>query len=335
MKISVIGAGAWGTTIANLLTKNGHEVLLWVREKGLLADFEAKNVNTMFLPTVALSKDLKYTGDLAEAASFSDTIVMAIPVRFYRAVAMELSEHVSGKKRFINISKGIEDETLDTPTKIMKEIFGKRRHKYACLSGPNIAIEIAKEKSAKAVIASDDKKDLRVLQDIFENDYFRIYCSNDPQGVELGGALKNVIALAAGVCDGLGSGNNTKAAVLSRGLYEMIEVGKILGAKAETFWGLAGAGDLMVASFTPSARNRTTGELLGKGKTFKEATDELGGKTAEGAYTLKAVHHLAQKKGLDLPISAQMYKILYEGKDAEKAFSDIWKAESHEDACEI
>lgn len=335
MKVTVIGAGAWGTTIANLLAKKGHNVLLWVREKELFKDLIQTNENTLFLPNIILSSLISYTQTYSEAMAFSDTIILALPVRFYREMAQNIKPFLTDRQTFINISKGIEPKTFAVPSQILKEVFKNREYYLATLSGPNIASEIAQEKLAKAVIATEDKKMMNSLKDLFETDYFRIYCSNDIVGIELAGALKNVISIAAGICDGLELGNNTKSALLSRGLYEMTIIGKYLGAKVQSFYGLAGVGDLIVSSFSPQARNKKAGELIAQGKTFDQVIAFMNGKTIEGAYTLQSIYELAKESDLELPISTQMYEIIYKNKNPKQAFLDIWQSKSKEDVCQI
>ncbi len=334
MQISVLGAGAWGTTLAQLLSKKGNKTLLWVREKELFEKLQETRENVLFLPGISLSKNLSFTQDLSEIISWSSIIIFVTPTRFIQSLGKNIASLLlkNDKKLFLNVSKGIEKDSFLTGTFILKNIFGNI-HEYAALSGPNIAQEVANEQFSKCVIASSNPKKLNLLKDIFQTDHFRIYCSNDLKGIELAGALKNVVSLALGLCDGLGLSLNTKSALFSRGLYEMTIIGKALGAQAQTFYGLAGVGDLITSSFTPSARNRFTGELLGKGKYLKEIVAIMDGKTSEGIYTVEAVHQWNIKKRLNLPISENLYQLIYLKKDPQKTFLDIWNQQDEEDVC--
>ncbi len=334
MNISVIGAGAWGTTIANLLSKQGNDVLLWVLEDELCNNLKEQRKNTFFLPDILLSETLQYTQDFKKAAAHGDIIIFGIPLRFLRAVALETKPFLSKQKYFVNISKGIEMDSFKTGSFILKEIFGEP-HIYATLSGPNIAKEVVEENFTQSVIAAENIETQKLLKKLFETPCFHVCLNHDILGVELGGALKNVMALAAGLCDGLQYTSNTKAALLSRGLYEMVLIGKTLGANGQTFYGLSGIGDLITSSFSPSARNRITGELLGQGKTLEEILLYMNGKTSEGVYTTEALHEWNKKNKLSLPIAESLYELIYLKKNPIEVFKMMWINQNEENTLKL
>lgn len=310
MKISVIGSGGWGTAIALLLSKNGHEVCLWSYKKEESENLQRDRENKEFLPGVSFGDyDMKFTSDIEEAAAFGEIIVSAVPSKAVPTTARALGKCANGKT-LVNISKGIDEETLER----LSQTFEREMPDsvIAVLSGPSHAEEVARGIPTTNVIACKDMEIAKKLQDVFMAPSFRVYTNDDIAGVEFGGALKNVIALCAGVTDGLGFGDNTKAALMTRGLHEIARLGVHLGAKAETFAGLTGVGDLIVTCTSMHSRNRRAGILIGQGKTLKEALDEVH-MTVEGVCATEAAYKLAKKHNIEMPIVTAAYHVLFEG----------------------
>ena len=305
--VTVIGDGAWGTTLAILLAEKGAPVTLWSAFADQVTAIGKAGVNEKFLPGIKIPASIQITADLKEAIRAGELIVLAVPSQYLQSVLRSMSRHDLKGKSFVSVVKGIDIKTLFTMSRLIEQELGKVR--LAVLSGPTIAIEVARHIPTTAVAASRNKAFAQRVQAIFSCSYFRVYTNDDVLGVELCGSIKNVIALACGVCDGLGFGTNTKAAILTRGLVEMARFGRALGAKPDTFMGLAGLGDLATTSFSPNSRNRTVGEALGKGRTLAEI---LGGMdaVAEGVGTAKALHKAAKKIGVDMPITDAVYKII-------------------------
>lgn len=318
--ITILGDGAWATTLAIILSNNGHNVTVFSVFPEYLVELDKKRINKKYLPDVIIPKNIKFEEDINKAVSLSDIIVDAIPSKFYRSVLRMINCDV-GNKIFINVSKGIEEGSLKRMTEIIEEELGKKI-KIGVLSGPTIAFEVAKKMPAVVVAASKNKEVAKIIQDIFFNDYFRVYTSTDPIGVELGGPLKNIIAIVAGISDGLGFGANTKAAILTRGLVEIERLGSFMGAKTKTFYGIAGLGDLSTTCISRESRNRTFGEKLGKGEKMEDilnSTDSI----VEGVTTTRAVYDLSLNDKIDMPITKQVYLILYKNKDPKKALIDL------------
>jgi len=309
-RITILGDGAWGTTLAILLSNNGHEVLVWSVFSDHLDQLDKKRENKKYLKGIKISNNIIFEKDIKKAIEFSDYIVISIPSKFFRSVCQMIKKEgiALNKKVFISVTKGLEQKTLKRMTEVLKEELGNVK---ACvLSGPTIAIEVAKELPALVVIASKDKKIAQAIQDTFSNNYFRVYTSTDTIGVELGGPLKNIIAVVAGISDGLGFGSNAKAAILSRGIVEIQRLGQKMGAKRKTFYGLAGLGDLSTTCISPESRNRTLGERIAKGEKLEkiiETTDSI----IEGATTTEAVYELSKKYKVEMPIVESVYNILY------------------------
>lgn len=312
MKISVIGSGGWGTAIALLLCKNGHDVCLWSYKKEESENLERDRENKEFLPGVSFGDyDMKFTSDIEEAAAFGEFIVSAVPSKAVPATARALGKCANGKT-LVNISKGIDEETLERLSQTFEREMPDST--IAVLSGPSHAEEVARGIPTTNVIACKDMEVAKKLQDVFMAPSFRVYTNDDVAGVEFGGALKNVIALCAGVTDGLGFGDNTKAALMTRGLHEIARLGVQLGAKKETFSGLTGVGDLIVTCTSMHSRNRRAGILIGQGKSLSEALDEVH-MTVEGVCATEAAYKLAQKHGIEMPIVTAAYRVLFEGAD--------------------
>lgn len=318
-KVTILGDGAWATTLGILLNKNGHKVTIWSNFPDYLDELNLKRVNEKYLPGFSIPKEISFEKDINEAVSSSDIVVDAIPSKFYRSVLKKINCDVSDKI-FVNVSKGIEQKSLKRMTEIIKEELGKV--KTCILSGPTIAIEVVEEMPAVAISASNNLKIAKTIQELFFNQNFRVYTSEDPLGVELCGALKNVIAIVAGISDGLGFGANAKAAILSRGIVEIARLGQVMGAKKKTFFGIAGLGDLSTTCISPESRNRTLGERIGRGEKLEEIINSTNS-VIEGVTTTEAVYNLSKKYNIDMPITNQVYMILYHKKDPKKALVDL------------
>jgi len=322
--ISVIGDGGWGTTLAVHLAKNKHAVKLWGPFPSYIHRVSKSRINTKFLPGVRLAHNIKLTDDLTDAVKESDIIVFAIPSKYASNILKQIKKTKINlsKKIFLSVTKGIDTVKLLRMSEIIRKELGNIP--LAVLSGPTIAIEVAKGIPSTAVVASNNIKIAKKVQTIINSKSFRIYTNTDVIGVELGGSVKNIIAIACGVCDGLGFGSNTKAAILTRGLSEMARLGKALGAKQNTFSGLTGLGDLVTTCVSPNSRNRSVGEKLGKGKSIKEIMSSME-MVAEGVETVKAVHKLSRKYNVSMPITMEIYNIIHRNKKPSKAVSDLMK----------
>jgi glycerol-3-phosphate dehydrogenase (NAD(P)+) len=322
MNIAVLGAGAWGTALAQLLCDGKNEVVLWGHDAGHLGDLQKSRRNERYLPGIELSRHLQFETDLACAAASRELVVLAVPSRAFRDISRSLA-NFSGI--VVSVTKGIEHESGLTMCGILAQTASMA--KPVALSGPSLAFEVARGIPTAIVAASPDPEVAGVVQKLFHRPTFRVYTSNDLTGVEFGGALKNVIAIAAGICDGLGFGDNSKAALVTRGLTEMRRLGVAGGAQAETFSGLSGIGDLMVTCFSKLSRNRGLGERLGRGEKI-EAVLAGTKSVAEGYPTARSAFELARKVKIETPIIAQIYAALYEGKSPAQALHDLTARES-------
>lgn len=323
MRIAVIGAGSWGTALANLLAKKGLEVILWAYERELVERLQTTWVNDLYLPEVKLAGRLQFTAELAAAVNGRQVVVLVSPSQVMRRVVEQLCPHLERDCLLVSAAKGIENDTLLLMSEVLEQVLGGAvAGRCAYLSGPSFAREVAAELPTAVAIAADDGEVARTAQELFHTDYFRVYTNPDVVGTELGGALKNVIALAAGVSDGLGFGHNARAALITRGLVEMARLGAAKGAQAETFAGLAGMGDLVLTCTGDLSRNRTVGMELGRGRRLDEI---LGGMrmVAEGVKTTLSAYQLAQQLGVAMPITEQMYRILYADKPPRQAVSEL------------
>ena len=316
MRVTVLGAGAWGASLAKVLHENGNAVTLWDHNPELLQEL-TQGHSERLLPGVKLPTDWKVEGDFQKAVGGREVLVMAIPSQAFRSVAAKLAGHPA---IFVSVTKGIEYETGETMSRILREHAPANR--VAALSGPSFAREVALGIPTTVVCACESDGTARTIQGMFHRPEFRIYRSPDVIGVEYGGALKNVIAIAAGVSDGLGYGDNTKAGLVSRSLAEMKRLGVACGAQADTFGGLSGLGDLMLTCFSQQSRNRTLGERLGRGETMA-AIEASHPKLAEGYPTARSAYRLARDKKIPTPIMDETYALLYEGKEPKKAVRDL------------
>ena len=325
MNVTVIGTGGWGTALAVLLHGNGQKVALWGRLKEEVDPILAAGENKAFLPGVKIPREITVTLDAKSALRGSELIVLAVPSHGMRPICKQLREFIPQGATLVHVAKGIENETGARMSEVIAEVLGTDR--VVVLSGPSHAEEVGRGIPTAVVVASQHDELAQVAQRAFMNERFRIYTHHDVVGVELGGALKNVIAIAAGTCDGIGFGDNTKAALCTRGLAEMARLGVALGARQETFFGLSGVGDLIVTAFSRHSRNRGFGERLGKGET----PDQIAASTpmvAEGVRTAKSAWQLAQRHRVDVPITREVYAIIYEGKPPKQAVRDLMTREA-------
>jgi glycerol-3-phosphate dehydrogenase (NAD(P)+) len=320
MKITVIGTGGWGTALAVLLQGNGHCVTLWGRLKEEVEPILTARENTAFLPGVKIPAAITVTLDTAAALNGAELVVLAVPSHGMRPICRQIQAFLPRPALLVHVAKGIENETGARMSAVIAQELA--HPDVVVLSGPSHAEEVARGVPTAVVVASSDHAVAVRAQEIFMNERFRIYTHDDVIGVELGGAMKNVIAIAAGACDGIGFGDNTKAALCTRGLAEMARLGTALGAQPETFFGLSGIGDLIVTAFSRHSRNRGFGERLGRGET---AANILAGMqmVAEGVRTAKSVWQLAQVTGVDLPITREVHAIIYDGKAPRQAVRDL------------
>ncbi len=327
MNVTVIGTGGWGTALAVLLHGNGHLVTLWGRLKEEVEPIVAARENKMFLPGVKIPAEIEVTLDAKSALRDAELVVLAVPSHGMRPICLQLRDFLPREPTLVSVAKGIENETGARMTEVITEVL--RTDRLVALSGPSHAEEVGRGIPTAVVVASKRPALAAIAQDAFMNERFRIYTHDDVVGVELGGALKNIIAIAAGVCDGIGFGDNTKAALCTRGLVEMARLGVGLGAKRETFFGLSGVGDLIVTAFSRHSRNRAFGERLGKGEKLEQivASTQM---IAEGVKTAKSAWQLAQSRagGIDVPITREVYAILYEGKSPKHAVRDLMTREA-------
>lgn len=318
--VSVIGAGSWGTALASVLAANGHQVTIWSIDEAEVNMLNQYHEQTMKLPGVVLPETVKATGNLQEAIEDKDLLVFAVPSPYVRSTAKSAAPYVSEGQIIVNAAKGIEEATLMTLVEVIDEEIPSA--KVCVLSGPSHAEEVGAKLPTTVVVGSKDIKIAKLVQDVFMNSVFRVYSNDDVIGIELGGSLKNVIALAAGIADGLGFGDNTKAALMTRGIAELSRLGVAMGGKIETFLGLSGVGDLIVTCSSVHSRNRNAGVLIGQGKTAKEAMKEVQ-QIVEGVYSAKAALALARKYHVDIPIIEQVNAVLFDGKKAADAVDDL------------
>ncbi len=323
MRISVIGAGSWGTTLAVLLVYNGHTVTLWEYDKDYTKTLSKTRENKTFLPGVKLPEEMIITNSLKDAAMDKHMLVIAVPTQFIRSVLKQISGIVSPHSLVVSVSKGIENKTLATVSQIIaEELHTIPKNNIAVLSGPSHAEEVSRRIPTTVVAASASKETSATVQAVFGTSYFRIYSSEDILGVELAGAVKNVIAIGAGIVDGAGFGDNTKAAIMTRGVAELSRLGTALGAQTKTFAGLSGMGDLIVTCGSRHSRNRYVGEQLGKGIKLTQILKSMK-MVAEGIDTCRSVKAVIDKNGIDAPICTAVYQIMFEDKDPAQATYEL------------
>lgn len=317
--ISVIGAGSWGTTLACLLSGKRYDVTLWAHEKELVEEMDAARTNSIYLPDVKLPDDLKVTHNIEAAVKKARYIVNAVPTQYTRSVFNEAISFINGEAIIISVSKGIERGTLLTVSSILREI---SHNPVAVLSGPSFAKEVIRKLPAAVTLATEDKNNGILLQELFNINNFRVYTHDDIIGVEIGGSIKNVMAIASGICDSLGLGNNARASLITRGLAEMTRLGVAMGANEKTFAGLSGIGDLVLTCTSNLSRNYTVGMKLGQGMKLQEILNQTKS-VAEGVATAESAYELSQKYNAEMPIVEQVYRVLYEDKDPFLAVKDL------------
>ena len=320
MKIGVLGAGSWGTALARVLGKNGHDVELWSALPQEIEMIQTHRELIDKLPGVKIPDNVVATSDLEATCKDKDLLVFAVASPYVRQTAKNAKQYIKDGQLIVNVGKGIEADTLDALTDIIEEEIPQCE--IAVLSGPSHAEEVSRDIPTSCVVGAKSKKSALLIQDIFMNERFRVYTSPDIIGIELGGSIKNVIALAAGVVDGLGYGDNTKAALMTRGIAEISRLGTAMGGKIETFSGLSGVGDLFVTCMSEHSRNRKAGYLMGKGLSMEEAMAEVK-QVVEGVYSAKAALQLSKKYEIEMPIVEQINQVLFEGKDPREAVNDL------------
>jgi glycerol-3-phosphate dehydrogenase (NAD(P)+) len=310
-RIGVIGGGSWGTVLADLLAAKGFAVDLWVFERELVEQINSHRENRLFLPGIRLSANLKASNDIAGAVAGKDMLVVVVPSHVIRETTAAMAGRLEAQTVVVSASKGIENQTHLTMTGVLKETLAVSDDRLAVLSGPSFAVEVARQLPTVVTVASRHPALARITQQVFATPYFRVYTSEDTIGVELGGSVKNVIAIAAGIIDGLGLGLNTRAALITRGMTEIRRLGKRMGANPRTFTGLAGYGDLILTCTGHLSRNHMLGQKLAAGQRLSDILAEMR-MVAEGVRTSKSVYHLSRRLGVDMPICHQTYRILYE-----------------------
>lgn len=319
-KVSILGAGTWGCALAILLSGNGHDVTIWTKIENEARMLNENRKDLKNLPGAELPEQISITLNLKEACTDRDILVMAVASPYIRSTAKEASSYIKNDQVIVNVSKGIEDKTLYTLSEVLKEEIPQAD--IAVMSGPSHAEEVSRGVPTTIVVGAQTKETAHLIQDVFMSDVFRVYTSPDIIGIELGGSLKNVIALAAGVVDGLGFGDNTKAALMTRGIAEISRLGVKMGGKLETFAGLSGIGDLFVTCTSKHSRNWNAGYLIGQGKSMNEAMKQVN-QVVEGVNSAKAALALAKKNEVEMPIVEQINYVLFEGKSAKEALSDL------------
>ncbi len=321
LKVGLLGGGSWGTTVASLVARNA-PITLWARNQETVDEINTERTNKKYLPDAVIPKGVTATTSIEEAVAHKDVIIMGIPSQSFRGVLEQVREHIRPWVPVVSLSKGLELSTGMRMTEIMEEVLPG--HPVGVLTGPNLAREIMSGYAAASVIAMDDEIIVKELQKLFHSGLFRVYTNHDVVGCELGGVLKNIIAIAAGMGDGQGAGENTRSAVITRGLAEITRLGVALGGEPQTFAGLAGMGDLVATCTSAQSRNRTVGYELGKGRTIREITEEMF-MVAEGVKSAPAVMALAEKHGVEMPIAQEVFQTVQDKNSARRAFRGLLK----------
>ncbi|MZG54358.1 MAG: NAD(P)-dependent glycerol-3-phosphate dehydrogenase [Nitrospinae bacterium] len=324
-KIAVIGAGSWGTALSLHLAEKFEQVSLWVYEKELCDILTKERENKWFLPDIFLPENIIYDNSIERAAQDQEILVLVVPTQLLRKIATQLKPFIKPNTIIINASKGIENDSLIPCHKIIEESLGTSCQ-IATISGPTFAKEVANKVPSALLAASESEETAKIIQEIFSSSKMKVFTSTDIMGVEIGGALKNVIAIATGICDGLNLGSNTRAALVTRGLVEIARIGTGMGAKPETFYGLSGLGDLVLTCTGDLSRNRQLGMQLGRGKSLNEITENMR-MVAEGITTVKSAHQLIKKLNIQASVMEETYKVLHEGKTPQKALKDLMEVE--------
>ena len=321
LNAGLLGGGSWGTTVAALIAKNA-PITIWARDRGTVDEINTRHSNAKYLPDAALPESVRATTNIEEAVAKMDVIVMGIPSQSFRGVLEQIKPHIRPWVPVISLSKGLELSTGKRMTELINEVLPG--HPAGVLTGPNLAREIMSGFAAASVIAMEDEVIVKELQKLFNSGLFRVYTNHDVVGCELGGVLKNIIAIATGMGDGQGAGENTRSAVITRGLAEITRLGVAMGGEPQTFAGLAGTGDLIATCTSPQSRNRTVGYELGKGRTIREIVDEMF-MVAEGVKSAPAVMALAEKYGVDMPIAREVLQVVQDKSTARRAFRGLLK----------
>ncbi|OGU07814.1 MAG: glycerol-3-phosphate dehydrogenase [Gemmatimonadetes bacterium RBG_16_66_8] len=324
MRVGVVGGGSWGTTLADHLARRGHQVSIWAREAEVVDAINRAHVNAIFLPDAPLAPSLSASGDIAAVVARADVVLCVTPSHVMRRVGAEVGAALTGEPIVVSASKGLEPETLETMTSVLEEAVP--RSSVVALSGPTFAREVYARQPTAVVAASHDPMAAERVQQVFSSGHFRVYTSGDVVGVQLGGALKNVIAIAAGILEGMGLGHNTRAALITRGLAEMIRLGEAMGADPTTFAGLAGLGDLVLTATGGLSRNRSLGVEIGQGRKLAEILAERR-TVAEGVGTARAAVELGRRAGVEMPIASEISRVLFEGKQPRQAIADLMDRE--------
>ncbi len=323
-RIAVIGSGSWGSAIADMLARKGKSVFLFIRDRELYKEILYTGVNSKYLKGVRLSENITPVNDIG-IVKHVDSVIIAVPVRFMRGVLLQMKDYISPEHVIISVSKGMEYKTSLTPLGIVRDVISHGSDRSAVLSGPNFALEIAKQLPAAAVVASWNEALARDVASLFfQRHYYRVYTSTDVIGVELGGALKNIIAITSGISDGLRYGDNARASLITRGLFEMMKFGVFMGARRETFMGLAGLGDLILTCTGRLSRNRAVGLRIAHGEKLEDILASMV-MVPEGVYTVRSVFELSVKYSIDMPITRETYLVLYENKDPYDSLNELMK----------
>ena len=319
-KVAVIGSGSWGTALAVMLQKHGHDVIIWSRRQDAVNEMQKERENKRYLPGVTLPEGLEFTTDREAAVKDGEIIIFSVPSKAVRQTALDFAPYFTKEQVLVNVAKGLEEGSLMRLSKVIQEC--APQCDVCILSGPSHAEEVARDIPTTCLIASENEEIAKMVQMEFMNPRFRLYTNTDVIGVEMGAALKNVMALAAGISDGLGFGDNTKAAIMTRGIAEMKRLGVEMGGKTETFAGLSGIGDLIVTCTSMHSRNRRAGILLGQGKSLEETLGEIK-MVVEGVNTVQAAYTLAKEHNVEMPITNAIYDVLFQGKNAEQAVLEL------------
>jgi glycerol-3-phosphate dehydrogenase (NAD(P)+) len=332
MNVTVLGAGSWGTTLAVLLHSNAHQIVLWSYEQSIAELLRDRRENIDFLPGIPIPADIEITSDLEAAVRRAEVIVTAVPTQYIRSVMKQVRSRKFRNTLFINVAKGIENQSIMRVSEILLDVMPSLSiDRIVTLSGPSFAHEVSRQIPTAVVAASVNRDAARQTQNLFMTPYFRVYSSDDIKGVELAGSLKNVIAIGAGIADGAGFGENTKAAIMTRATAEIARLGKLMGARPETFAGLSGIGDLIATCVSKHSRNRHVGEEIGKGRNLSDILKEMV-MVAEGVPTTRSVHDLSEQFHIELPICNQVYQVLFEYKDPIIATSDLMTRDAKDEA---
>jgi len=322
VKVTMLGAGSWGTTLAIILNQNNHQVTCWSFDKRDIEEIKKTGENKKFLPGIIIPDTIDFTNNLDASISSAEVIVVAVPSHAVRSVVSELNLRNREEIIWVNVAKGIENSTLLRVSEVIEQVGKIPADKIAVLFGPSHAEEVSRGIPTAIVSASKNENTATLVQDLFMTPVFRVYANLDIIGVELGGALKNIIAVAAGICDGAGFGDNTKAALITRGLVEINRLGVKLGAKSDTFAGLSGMGDLIVTCMSKHSRNRYVGEQIGKGRSLEQVLEEMV-MVAEGVKTTASAYELSIREKIEMPITHQVYQTLFEGKPPVEAMAEL------------